>query len=197
MIYLWINYQYILGNVRTLFYGISQNMLEIHSKIWHNFKVDIWLEVGLNNWISRIKNLIFSISVHYTEYGRWLGQNISAKFEFPAFSVHILISDEQSQSKVLQVCLFFAKIPSAKCQLQKKKKIFSWNHKIYFIISHTYKSWEPQHYAIRDNFLFTPHLTKKLVKSKYNNRIFSGKKFCERYICKQIRNIFLKKQSLL
>ena len=41
------------GKCQNLIYDISQNMLEIHSKICHNLKVNIWLEVGLNSSISQ------------------------------------------------------------------------------------------------------------------------------------------------
>ena len=43
MTYLWMNFQHTLGNVIGKL--SSQNRLEIHSKLCHNLKFDIWLEL--------------------------------------------------------------------------------------------------------------------------------------------------------
>ena len=59
---------------QNLIYDISQNMLEIHSKICHELKVNFWLEMGLGAWsnLSGGKSHVSSISFSNYLYSKYL-----------------------------------------------------------------------------------------------------------------------------
>ena len=82
-------------------------------KLWSNQW--LWLVSAVKIWgqtkMFCCYRMLYDPICSSTVYSSWLGQNISNIFIFPLYSVHVLRSDERSQSKVLQVCLFFAKMP--------------------------------------------------------------------------------------